>query len=579
VARNARLAWVLLAITGVMAAVESQRVSARRSAPGHAAALLDGERAALTARLRLAAASPPLLAALAERRSASEIARVIEAEPSWKNAQGERQLARVVSGGEALVTVGSLALGARDRDVVAEARRAGIAWQIASVDGWPCALVAGRLAALPDLHPVLVLAKLGPDRAAGEANVLDILILGVACGAAIAGVATLRIKRRAREDQPSQQPPAAKEDGPSGGASPSPLPRDPVSEIAARNRRATPPPPGALPTGALHAHPRHPTAPDGTPIASDGSGGKRFGRYQLLNPLGEGGMAEVFTAVSHGAEGFSRVFVLKRLRRELSHDKEAIAQFIDEARLQSGLVHSNIVPVFDFGRMGDEYYMTQEYIVGRDLSRVIEGNYRHSRQSLDPRIPYYFAFETLQALHYAHTRRDRDGQPLGIVHRDVSPGNIILSAQGEVKLADFGIVKSNRRESRTQAGLVKGNANFMSPEQARGQAVDARSDLFSLGLVMFFALTNRYLYDGGNDLEVLFKAASGPPENFSDLLEPLPSPAPQILARALAADPAERFQSAAEFASALAPHAAGAKVEAAELMRVLFGDELQREAA
>lgn len=290
-------------------------------------------------------------------------------------------------------------------------------------------------------------------------------------------------------------------------------------------------------------------------------------------------MAEVFTAVSHGAEGFSRIFVVKRLRRELSHDKEAIAQFIDEARLQSGLVHSNIVPVFDFGLMGDEYYMTQEYIVGRDLSRVIEGNYRQTQQTLDPRITYYLAFETLQALHYAHTRRDRDGQPLGIVHRDVSPGNIILSAQGEVKLADFGIVTSNRRVSKTQAGMVKGNANFMSPEHARGQPVDARSDLFSLGLVMYFALTNRYLYDGANDLDVLFKAASGPSENLVELLEPLPPPASQILAHALAIDPAERFQSATEFASALAPHAAGAKGEAAELMRVLFGDELQREAA
>jgi hypothetical protein len=578
--RNSRLVSVLLAIAGVMAVVESQRVHARRSAPGRAAALLENERAAITERLRLIVASPRLLAALAEHRSAPEIARAIEAEPSWQNARRDRELARVVSGGEALATVGTLALGAGDRDVVAEARRAGTAWQIAIVDGWPCALVAGRLAALPDLHPVLVLAKIGPDQAAGKPGAIDLLLIGLACAVGVAGFALLVMKRRPRANQQSGQSPPAKEEDANAGAPPSALPRDPSREIAARDRRATPPPPGSPPAGPRHAYPRHPTAPDGTPIAADGSGGKRFGRYQLLNPLGEGGMAEVFTAVSHGAEGFSRVFVVKRLRRELAHDKEAIAQFIDEARLQSGLVHSNIVPVFDFGRMGDEYYMTQEYIVGRDLSRLVEGNFRQTQQTLDPRITYHLAFETLQALHYAHTRRDRDGQPLGIVHRDVSPGNIILSAQGEVKLADFGIVTSNRRVSRTQAGMVKGNANFMSPEQARGQPVDARSDLFSLGLVMFFALTNRYLYDGANDLEVLFKAASGPLENhLAHLIEPLPSPVREILARALAVDPAERFQSAAEFASALGPLAVGAKSEAAELMRVLFGDELQREAA
>lgn len=572
--RNSRLAWVLLAIAGVTAVVESQRVSARRSAPGRAAAALEVERAALTARLRLSASSRPLLAALVEGRSAAEITRVLESEPSWQNATGD-QLERIVSGDRALVTIGSLALGARDRDVVAQARRTGVAWEIVTVGGWPCALVAGRLPALPDLHPVLMLATLGPDRAAGEAGAIDILVLVGACGTGLAGLGTLALKRLRRHGQRSAQ----RQEARSGGATPSSVPRDPSREIATRNRRPTPPPPESPPSGAFHAHPRHPTAADGTPIASDGSGGKRFGRYQLLNPLGEGGMAEVFTAVSHGAEGFSRIFVVKRLRRELSHDKEAIAQFIDEARLQSGLVHSNIVPVFDFGLMGDEYYMTQEYIVGRDLSRVIEGNYRQTQQTLDPRITYYLAFETLQALHYAHTRRDRDGQPLGIVHRDVSPGNIILSAQGEVKLADFGIVTSNRRVSKTQAGMVKGNANFMSPEHARGQPVDARSDLFSLGLVMYFALTNRYLYDGANDLDVLFKAASGPSENLVELLEPLPPPASQILAHALAIDPAERFQSATEFASALAPHAAGAKGEAAELMRVLFGDELQREAA
>ena len=290
-------------------------------------------------------------------------------------------------------------------------------------------------------------------------------------------------------------------------------------------------------------------------------------------------MSEVFTAAAYGVEGFSRVFVLKRLKPELARDKEAMGQFIDEARMQASLVHSNIVPVFDFGQVGAELFMTQEYIVGRDMVRLIARLYDQRRQALSPRLAYYFAHETLLALQYAHTKRDREGRPLGIVHRDVSPANVIVSAQGEVKLSDFGIVKANHRVTRTQAGMVKGNVNFMSPEQAKGKDVDARSDLFSMGLVLYYCLTNQFLYDGDNDLDVLFKAACGPSKEHRDRVDQLASPAREILGKALAIDPNERFQSAGEFADALALHIGGAKSEAAKLMQSLFGEELIREAA
>ena len=154
-----------------------------------------------------------------------------------------------------------------------------------------------------------------------------------------------------------------------------------------------------------------------------------------------------------------------------------------------------------------------------------------------------------------------------------------MSAHGEVKLADFGVVKSNRRVTKTQVGMVKGNANFMSPEQARGHHVDARSDLFSVGLVLYYCLTNRLLYDGDNDLDVLYKAACGPTGDFHRYLDELPSPARDVLRRALIVEPAERFQTAAEFADVLAPHVGAAKSEAAHLMQELFGEELRREAA
>ncbi|MFL5305127.1 MAG: serine/threonine-protein kinase [Polyangia bacterium] len=302
-----------------------------------------------------------------------------------------------------------------------------------------------------------------------------------------------------------------------------------------------------------------------------------FGRYRLLDRLGAGGMSELFVAEATGVEGFTRHFVLKRLRPQLARDKEAVAQFIEEARLQAGLVHSNIVPVFDFGVVNGEYFMTQEYIVGRDLGRMV-GRYADQHDAGVPEtMAYYIAHETLQALAYAHDKHDKSGSPMGIVHRDVSAGNIMVSRLGEVKLGDFGIVKSNRRVSKTEVGMVKGNANFMSPEQARGKPVDHRTDLFSLGHVLYYCLTGCLIYTGDNDLEVLYRAASGLTSDDLRALHRLPDPAGPILERALAFEPEHRFQSAMEFADALAPHAGTGKAATARLMQQLFGEELQRQ--
>jgi len=290
-------------------------------------------------------------------------------------------------------------------------------------------------------------------------------------------------------------------------------------------------------------------------------------------------MAELFLAEVSGVEGFSRTFVLKRLRPELATEKDAISQFVEEARLQASLVHSNIVPVFDFGMAGTQYFMTQEYIVGRDLGRLMARHQERGGWGLPPEIANFVAHEVLQALAYAHDTRDKTGAPMGIVHRDVSAGNVMVSFQGEVKLADFGIVKSNRRVSRTQVGMVKGNANFMSPEQARGHAVDGRSDLFSLGLLLHYCLTGTLLYWGENDLETLYRAATGPTPEDLAALAALPEPAASILLRALAPEPGDRFQTAREFAEALAPHLGAGNHATSRLMQRLFADEIQRQTA
>ena len=214
-----------------------------------------------------------------------------------------------------------------------------------------------------------------------------------------------------------------------------------------------------------------------------------------------------------------------------------MAQFIDEARLQASLVHSNIVPVFDFGKSSsDEYFMAQEYIVGRDLARLDASEHRAGRCPRRWRI----SSRTRRCRRWPTRTRGttRTAAPLGIVHRDVSPANIMVSNAGEVKLVDFGIVKPNGRVSRTQVGMVKGNANFMSPEQARGLAVDARSDLFSLALALYYSLSGELLYSGNNDLEVLYRAAGGLGLEDIGRIRKLADPAPQILERAMAPIPA-----------------------------------------
>ncbi|MGZ6143636.1 MAG: serine/threonine-protein kinase, partial [Myxococcales bacterium] len=304
-----------------------------------------------------------------------------------------------------------------------------------------------------------------------------------------------------------------------------------------------------------------------------------FGRYVLLDRLGEGGMAEVYTAVTYGAEGFRRTFVIKRLRKEMIGNNDVVSAFIDEANLAASLVHTNIVPVFDFGKLGDEYYMAQEYILGRDLGRVNRRALEREQKPLPLNQVFYAAHETLKALDYAHTKSGADGKPMNLVHRDVSPNNILVSARGEVKLFDFGIAKAANRITQTQFGMVKGNVRFMSPEQARGDAVDSRSDLFAVGLVIYYALSGDALYTADTAYNLLLKAAQGPGEKEMANLAALPKEAQRVLERALQPNPADRYQTAAEFAQALAPFIVGAHDALARTMDRLFAEDIKSEEA
>jgi hypothetical protein len=348
--------------------------------------------------------------------------------------------------------------------------------------------------------------------------------------------------------------------------------------LAAPVPASTPPPPGAtVPAADVSAFGSTVQAAVPPPPAGRPTNGVPFGRYLLLERLGEGGMSQVYTAVTFGAEGFRRKFVVKRLRPELSADPAVVAQFIDEANLASTMVHSNIVPVFDFGKQGDEYYLATEYILGRDLTHIVRRMLEADRHHMPVALALFCVFETLKALEYAHTKTGEGGQPLGIVHRDVSPNNVLVSARGEVKLFDFGIVKAEGRVTKTQHGVVKGNVSFMSPEQARGVDIDARADLFSVGLLLFYCLTGEVLYQGNTTYDLLLKAATGPGPDERARIAALPAPASSIVTRALEIDPARRYQSAAEFAAVVAPHVRNAGGELAGVMQRLFSEEFRQE--
>jgi len=272
--------------------------------------------------------------------------------------------------------------------------------------------------------------------------------------------------------------------------------------------------------------------------------------------------------------------VLKRLRSELLGNTDAVNQFIDEGKLGASLVHSNIVPVFDFGRDAEGYYLAQEYIVGRNVEALVQRSLERTTRALDPKVVLFLAQETLRALGYAHGRADESGKPMGLVHRDVSPNNLMVSALGELKLLDFGIVKGEHRLTKTQTGMVKGNLFYMSPEQARGASVDCRSDLYSLGLVLFYAATGDTLFNGNTPYELLVRTAAGVTADDLARIRRLPAPLGPLIERSLATDLAARYASADEFAKAVA--AAGTPASATEvraLMETLFREDFETERA
>jgi hypothetical protein len=304
-----------------------------------------------------------------------------------------------------------------------------------------------------------------------------------------------------------------------------------------------------------------------------------IGRYTLVDRIGQGGMAEIYSAVTTGEGSFRRPVVIKRLRPELTLDPNAVAQFCDEANLLSAFHHPNIVAVHDFGRWQNQFFLAEEYVAGRDLGRLIARRFNRAQRPPPTEFVAYVAHEILKALDYAHTLQSDLGRPLGIVHRDISPENVMVSGRGDVKLLDFGVGKAAEgRVSKTEMGVVKGNVTYMAPEQARGLEVDGRADLYSLGLVLFGCCTGRPLYTGDTTYGLLMKAGVGPGPEERAAIEQLPQPFGAVVQRATATRMEDRYGTAGEMAADLEPwtrHGAGLS---GALVTELYGPELKEEA-
>ncbi len=273
---------------------------------------------------------------------------------------------------------------------------------------------------------------------------------------------------------------------------------------------------------------------------------EQFGPYLVYERLGVGGMATVHRALERGLEGFERVVALKRLLPHLAEDASFIKSFVREAKLASLLNHINIVQIYELGRVAAEYFISMEYIDGRDVRQVL----RHARRVTGPppiQIAIAIMLQLCDALDYAHAKVDEHGQPLGLVHRDVSPSNVIVTSTGQVKVIDFGIAKAQSAQLRTQTGRVKGKLAYMAPEAiAGGRDLDARSDLWACGVILHELCTARPLFASKNEYQTLLKVQRGdimPPSTFN---QSCPHELDQITLRALARDPDDRFANAGE---------------------------------
>jgi serine/threonine protein kinase len=315
-----------------------------------------------------------------------------------------------------------------------------------------------------------------------------------------------------------------------------------------------------------------------------------LGNYVLLRRLAVGGMAEVFVAsaahAAHNAHGGSDTrskghVAIKRILPSVAEDPDFIRMFIDEARLVRNLDHPNICPLYELGQAGATYYIVMEYVSGKDVLAIIN-RFRKLKKRMPPEMLAWIGIQVCQGLEYAHRKRNRQGEPLDIVHRDISPQNILVGYDGRVKVIDFGIAKAASRSAKTRAGVLKGKFGYMSPEQVQGVRVDHRSDLFSLGTCLYEMATCERLFRGDSEFETLEKVRAAQVVPLVERVAGFPPELDDVVRRALAPGPEARWQSAREFKESLRQfvlrHAPSFESTAmARWMRDAFADEMRQE--
>jgi serine/threonine protein kinase len=340
------------------------------------------------------------------------------------------------------------------------------------------------------------------------------------------------------DDEQARRPPAHENTGAKFIVTPPKITLGPGIDLAGVAERAFDEPPGEADQRVLE---------DAAPPGRAGSWrDDSFGPYRLLDRVAVGGMAEVFKAKRSGVEGFEKIVALKRILPHLSENKEFLTMFVDEAKMVAGLTHPNIVQIFDLGKIDTSYYIAMEYVHGHDLRSIVKRTRNKGlRMPLD--LSLRVISQVCSALEYAHRKKDERGQPMEIVHRDVSPQNILIAFEGNVKLADFGIAKAATKASKTERGALRGKLLYMSPEQAWGRAIDHRSDVFSLGLVLYEMVSEHKPFAGADSeatiLELVRRCVITPPREVNPRV---PEALDRVIMKALARNPEERYQDAGQ---------------------------------
>jgi len=307
----------------------------------------------------------------------------------------------------------------------------------------------------------------------------------------------------------------------------------------------------------------------------------RFGKYLLLEKLATGGMAQLYRAKIIGVEGFEKFIAIKQILPHLAHEEELITSFIDEAKLAALLNHQNIVQIYDFGSMENSYFITMEFLFGKDL-RAVNAKARETGSPVSLENALYLISKVCAGLDYAHKLKDFQGKSLNIIHRDISPQNVFLTYEGDVKIVDFGIAKAASQSTITQVGMIKGKVAYMSPEQAAGKVIDHRSDIFATGILLYELVAGGRMFKGDDTLQILSKVREAEFTPLGTLKGGLPEKLYEIVSKALAKDPEDRYQSCADlqadieeciFRLNLRP--SGRSMT--EYLKLLFSDEIEAE--